>query len=362
MVNYLFSRRTTHILRFLRTNASETSLFLSPTSLQLLDVAFVLIALVIKSIFQQLGLRPSVKKFIKQDGSIELPDELHLKMPLALTDEDVSGYFEAIGRYQVSENGDLDGPQMAMFLSAVTEPAMLLLLAHRNCPIQPIGAVNVRNEIRVLRPDLATIGNIRSPGSIWIADAELKRQANWVKRGVEFEFVVSLQRKNDDQVDVIFEQRFTMLQFLRHSHPVADRSLGDSLGKGGDMITASSLIKLEASSPSEWAKACKDYNPIHTSTVMAKIFGFPGKLAHGNLVLARAIEAMQRDHADKTNQFTFKDAEKRLEIDVEFKRPVVVPTGLDVEFLVDKENSETEINLSARGKVYVQASLRAKNQ
>jgi hypothetical protein len=34
----------------------------------------------------------------------------------------------------------------------VTEPAMLLLLASRSCPINALGAVNVRNRLELVDP------------------------------------------------------------------------------------------------------------------------------------------------------------------------------------------------------------------
>ena len=68
---------------------------------------------------------------------------------------------------------------------------------------------------------------------------------------------------------------------------------------------AKEVLQIEADAPEKWAALCKDYNPIHVSAIAAKLFGFPGKVAHGNQVAASMIESIAAVAKTKTKDLWF---------------------------------------------------------
>lgn len=75
----------------------------------------------------------------------------------------------------------------------------------------------------------------------------------------------------------------------------------------------------------EWRK-----EKPHVSAIAAKSFGFPRKGAHGNQVAASMIESIAATAKTKTKDLWF-DSERGSFMEVEFKRPMVVPLYLRVQ-------------------------------
>jgi hypothetical protein len=76
---------------------------------------------------------------------------LELSSPFILDRDDITQYRRALD-LELNDELTIEPLQMPIFLSAVTEPAMLLLLASRSCPINALGAVNVRNRLELVDP------------------------------------------------------------------------------------------------------------------------------------------------------------------------------------------------------------------
>ena len=57
----------------------------------------------------------------------------------------------------------------------------------------------------------------------------------------------------------------------------------------------SSAVALSTSMPCP----AGDMNPIHLHPVLARLFGFKSNIAHGHLVLAQALSAMQAKESGK---------------------------------------------------------------
>lgn len=213
-----------------------------------------------------------------------------------------------------------------LFLSALTEPAMLLLLASRQCPIDSVGAVNVRNRFEI--PSLPALRSFLRPPSK--GDEEDKREAKVkatlekgvkrVKRGYEHRIRVEL---SFDQ-KILYTQIFTMLVFARHSGPTSTtvKQQEEDL----DELRSVGEVHMMTNDPLAWAELSKDWNPIHWIGWAAKLMGFKGVIAHGNHVAAHAIEAWH-SHGEREAD----EPEGGLEwMEVEFKRPVVLPRTLQI--------------------------------
>ncbi|KAF1847458.1 uncharacterized protein K460DRAFT_332458 [Cucurbitaria berberidis CBS 394.84] len=253
--------------------------------------------------------------------------ELTLDSPFQLFQEDEARYRCAIGL-----NGGTTTPiepiHLVILLSAVTEPAMLLLLTSRICPISPLGAVNVRNRFELLRPDLCNLSSFRAPNRA-ILSARVHSEPRSVKRGLEYDLEVSILVPNDDgEGNVsVFRQVFTMLEFGKVE---VSRAEGQSRDKKTSVEERQSSelavhMSFSSSDPLRWAALCKDYNLIHLSGIAARLFGLPGKLAHGNHVVAKALRSLL-----ETRSIQSKDNAPAW-MEVHFKRPVVVPAKLHVE-------------------------------
>lgn len=73
----------------------------------------------------------------------------------------------------------------------------------------------------------------------------------------------------------------------------------------------------------DFAKLTGDFNPVHWVPTYARMMGFKGAILHGFATLARTIESLQRNVLAGSTQ--------ALEtIDVEFRRPIVLPARVGV--------------------------------
>ena len=80
----------------------------------------------------------------------------------------------------------------------------------------------------------------------------------------------------------------------------------------------------------KYASISGDYNPIHTSKYLAKLFGFKRDIAHGFGILAQAVN--QSELANKTNISAGK-----CQVDVIFKGPLYLEN--DASFLTSHEGN-----------------------
>ncbi|KEF59127.1 uncharacterized protein A1O9_03971 [Exophiala aquamarina CBS 119918] len=247
-------------------------------------------------------------------------------MPLRTTPQNLADYICAV-RGKPVDKFEWNNVQVSMILSAWTEPAMLLLLATRTCKIRPLGAVNVRNRMEMLRPDLCKPGDFGHFDRA-VLSAVYSKSVRSVKRGLEIDLIVSLNVPDSQgRLTDAFRQVFTILQFT-NTVPVTlktSKSVQKTLSWQRPVQASFSMRHQE---PTLWAEVCKDYNPIHTSTMAAKVLGFPGKLAHGNHVVAKAwIALLQANkHPDDIALSTTLEP---VWLQVSFKRPIVMPARLE---------------------------------
>lgn len=330
------------------TTNSHTRLDFSPVRLGSLEVTLVIVIFISRSIQYSLGL-----KGMNRDAT---PPTLSLSMPLILQKRDMAAYIRAVREKSRSDfDVDINNVQLLLLLSSVTEPAMLLLLAKRGCPIRPLGAVNVRNRFEFIRPELCKAGSLLGLKDA-IVTASLSTASRKAKRGLEYDLGIELSMPDGEDGRVtIFRQVFTMLQFMHISDP--SRPKASRLKSAGFKASAATLpVTIERGDPSEWAAICKDYNPIHISSVAAKFFGFRGKIAHGNHLVAKAVETLVRKSLESQNLLN--KLNLPIWMEVEFRKPVVVPTKLD--FRVTHGSADkmlASFDLLHEGRIVVQGEL-----
>lgn len=239
---------------------------------------------------------------------------------------------------------------MPMFLSAVTEPAMLLLLACPPCPINALGAVNVRNRLELVRPDLVDLPQLLQQQRASLT-ASVHPDSRPVKRGIQYDLEATLCVHSNTGPIVVFRQIFTMLEFRRSTQQaVAAIRSSEEMAPPHSALERLPHVTMSNNDPLRWAALCKDYNFIHLSVIAARFFGLPGKVAHGNHVAAIALQRVIGSGRHSSGLTRARC------IEVSFNRPVVVRYTLDVH--VGSDRDLATVKLSRNGRTCVEIALR----
>ena len=109
------------------------------------------------------------------------------------------------------------------------------------------------------------------------------------------------------------------------------------------MSESTTQVSMSVDDPLKWAAICKDYNFIHLSGAAAKAFGLPGKIAHGNHAVAKALHQL-KDSRSLQPPFTTSSW-----MEVQFRRPMVVPGVFDVSLRESSKPGKT-LSVSSKGK------------
>ncbi|KAH7374310.1 hypothetical protein BKA66DRAFT_572269 [Pyrenochaeta sp. MPI-SDFR-AT-0127] len=302
--------------------ATNVTLPFSPNNLRTREVILAITAMIEKSVIR------SMARLVASAFTLSTGGESTLYAPFHLSQDDVARYHAAIGLKDRTTTS-IDSSHLLLFLSAVTEPAMLLLLANRSCPINPLGAVNVRNRFELLQPDLCDLSSFKHSNRAALI-AKAHNEPRPVKRGVEYDLEVSIlipDAAGNGAVVPVFRQVFTMLEFRKSNVQSNEVTSGrpSTIETSGQSSKSITQFQFGRNDPLKWAALCKDYNFIHLSGFAAKLLGLPGKLAHGNHVVAKAIQTL----LDTSSIQSLGSGTTWME--VQFKRPVVVPAKLGIE-------------------------------
>ncbi|TQV91800.1 Ricin B lectin [Cordyceps javanica] len=337
------------------------------------DVLVIILLILAKLLQRIFGLAPPLAPSADRLG-FDLP-ALSVTSTLAIDDDDLLRFDAATSpgskksRTEAppsSKSDPLSPPAVennrSLLIAGLINPLMSILLANRNLPIHPFGAVNTRNTFTFLDPEACRYPTqVLDPTRGITVSAFMGGPSNRgrrVKRGVEFEvhFEVAALRRGDTSPTVIFKQVGAILARLPRDTKPLYRDLSSTVaveGVGDEhedekepawMSADGEIVELGMRAPKKWAALCRDYNPIHMSSILARAFGFPGKIAHGNHALARAVELVARDPArvitpgpntaDKAVLLLSRSddgEETPSALEVRFKRPMVLPSRLGLE-------------------------------
>lgn len=289
----------------------------SPHELRMGEVVLAILTMAMKSIFGT-----------TRSTVVQPLHESTLSSPFRITKQDFTRYHAATGSGMEAKN-TINSSALPLFLSAVTEPAMLLLLTSPRCPINSLGAVNVENRFEVLRPELYHLETFMGRHAAALV-AKLGNEARLVKQGMDYDLEFSIMvpdytSENRGDLVTVFRQVFTTLEFKKANASESEKVEEERNEESQAQTSSERSIKMSfsGSDPLKWAALCKDYNFIQFSRLAAKLFGLPGKLAHGNHVVAKSIQALEEEVvlAEVVNQPMW--------MEVQFKRPVVVPCTID---------------------------------
>lgn len=330
------------------------------------DVLTIIALIIYKYILAALGLLPALKPSDDPDApqTFDLP-ALSLTSTLAINSQDVLGFDASTAPLPPSSTSSSSSKtpseettpksSRTLLVPGLVNPLMSILLANRTLPIQPFGCVNTKNTFTYLdaeacRNPTQTLDLTRGI-TVSASLGGLDNAGRRVKRGIEFDvlFEVAALRTGDTSPTTIFKQVGTVLAYLpRSTKPLFKESLqptrvsqpAEYEGQEGEREWSTAdgeIVELRLDAPSKWAAVCKDYNPIHMSSILARLFGFPGKIAHGNHALARALEQLARNPGAVSPEVAERverligSSDVQSALEVQFRRPMVLPARMGLQ-------------------------------
>jgi acyl dehydratase len=185
-------------------------------------------------------------------------------------------------------------------------PLHLSILSSAAFPLNPLGVVHLRNRIVQQRP--LRIGD---SGEI---HAHITGHGE-TRRGHELELLTQARVG----AEVIWSESSTLLaRAPRRTGPPQRPSTEEIEVPRGEART--SIFAVASSIGRRYARVSGDYNPIHLSTLSARLFGFRRAIAHGMWSLARCAADL------KSTAFA-----APCTLDVAFKLPIALPARLALE-------------------------------
>lgn len=188
------------------------------------------------------------------------------------------------------------------------------LFASKYYPFPAVGSVHIFNTTTLYRK-LTT-----SEKFTCVLKAE--KSVRHAKRGSEVEFVSDLIDK-DNKTVWSNSSKFLIMHNERKklAEPAPGSSVAASTWDEPPSDSELTLLfedvwVLGSNASTEYANVSKDYNPIHTSSIAAKLFGFPGIIMHGMYMITRAASECQRIIAVDSHPIV---------VTTKFQRPCVLP-------------------------------------
>jgi acyl dehydratase len=192
---------------------------------------------------------------------------------------------------------------------ALTFPSVMSLVSGFDFPFAAMGSVHVENRITQHRPISVT-------ETLDVAvHAENLREH---RKGLLVDMVTSVKVGNDTvwhQVTTFLHQQKTSLSDEPKPEPKKQPKLGPP----------NALLRITPGQIRRYASIGGDHNPIHTSSIGAKLFGFPTVIAHGMYSAAAVLANIEGQLPDA------------VEYSVRFGKPVLLPAtaGLYIEKTTD---------------------------
>jgi acyl dehydratase len=254
----------------------------------------------------------------------QLPDRTVTVAELPIDRTNVAEYAEVTGlRY-----GDTV-PLTYPF--ALTFPSVMSLVSGFDFPFAAMGSVHVENEITQHRP-------IRVTDTVNIAaHAENLREH---RKGLLVDVVTDVSVGNE----VAWHQVTTFLHQQRTS--LSDEPKPPQK-KQPKLPAPKAILRISPGQIRRYAAVGGDHNPIHTSSVGAKLFGFPTSIAHGMFSAAAVLANLE---ASLPEAVTYS---------VRFGKPVLLPASVGL--YVDHVQDGWDLSLRniSKGYPHLTGSLRA---
>ncbi|HTJ38655.1 MAG TPA: MaoC/PaaZ C-terminal domain-containing protein [Dactylosporangium sp.] len=178
-------------------------------------------------------------------------------------------------------------------------PLAMALMTAEDFPFPLLGLVHVANRIDVRRP-------LHSGETFALSvRAEGLRPH---ERGTQLDVVATAESGGE----VVWKDRST---YLRKTGKSAKSDKSDR----GEPPPATAVWSVPRRTGTDYAAVSGDRNPIHTSRILARAFGFPKPIAHGMWTMARCLAALEGRLPDAYG------------VDVAFKLPILLPATVGFE-------------------------------
>jgi acyl dehydratase len=253
-----------------------------------------------------------------------LPDRVETVPEMSIDRANVAAYASATGlRY---------GAYVPLtYPFALTFPTVMSLLTGFDFPFPAIGAVHVENHITAYRP-IAVTDTI----AVKVHAENLREH----RKGLLVDLVTDISVGNDQawhQVATFLHQQRTSLSGEPKPEPTAPVKLPSPNG----------ILRITPAQIRRYAAISGDRNPIHTSSLGAKLFGFPTAIAHGMFSAARVLANIEGQLPDAVRY------------SVKFGKPVLLPASAGV--YMDRVSGGWDIALRnmTKGYPHLTATVRA---
>ncbi|GAB7066837.1 dehydratase [Mycobacterium hodleri] len=215
---------------------------------------------------------------------------------------------------------------------ALTFPSVMSLVSGFDFPFAAMGSVHVENQITQYRPISVT-----DTVGVKVHAENLREH----RKGLLVDLITEISVGNE----VAWHQVTTFLHQQRTS--LSDEPKPEQPRKQQKLPPPNAILHITPSQIRHYASVSGDHNPIHTSSIGAKLFGFPTSIAHGMFSAAAVLANVEGQ---------LRDAVK---YSVRFGKPILLPArvGLYTEHVADGWDL-TLRNLS-KGYPHLTATVRA---
>ena len=183
---------------------------------------------------------------------------------------------------------------------ALTFPSVMSLVSGFDFPFAAMGSVHVENQITQYRPIAVT-----DTVGVEVHAENLREH----RKGLMVDLVTDVSVGNEvawHQVTTFLHQQKTSLSGEPKAEPKKQQKLPPP----------NAVLRITPGQIRHYASAGGDHNPIHTSSIGAKLFGFPTSIAHGMFTAAAVLANIEGQ---------FPDAVK---YSVRFGKPVLLPASV----------------------------------
>jgi acyl dehydratase len=241
-----------------------------------------------------------------------------------------------IDRANVAEYAEVTGLRYAdavplTYPFALAFPTVMSLVSGFDFPFAAMGSVHLENEITQYRP-------IRVTDTVNIAvHAENLREH---RKGLLVDVVTDVSVGNEvswHQVTTFLHQQRTSLSDEPKPPPQ----------KQPKLPAPKAILRISPGQIRRYASAGGDLNPIHTSSIGAKLFGFPTAIAHGMFSAAAVLANLEASLPDAVTY------------SVRFGKPVLLPASAGLYVNQVQDGWDLSLRNIAKGYPHLTGKLRA---
>lgn len=215
----------------------------------------------------------------------ELPDDRRERE--VQVDRDHLAEYAKVCEFRVGDRLPATYPHILAF------PLSMDIMTSRKFPFPLLGLVHVGNRIEQRRPLTA---DEQLAVTVWTEDLRPHR------RGRQFDVVAEVRAGGE----LAWVSRSAYLRREKDAD-------GDGRQSDPEPLEPAAVWKVPGDIGRRYARVSGDHNPIHVNPIAARLFGFPGMIAHGMWMKAHCLAGLEGRLEDS---FT---------VEVEFRRPLAIP-------------------------------------